>query len=113
MRSGRRSGLLSTVYCLLSTACRVPTVHVFSTDAPPDQIAELERLLTPAELERAGRFHFEADCVRFVASRGRLRILLGESLGMPPETITFSHGIHGKPVVSGRPDGIEFSLSRS
>jgi 4'-phosphopantetheinyl transferase len=90
-----------------------PQLHLFTTDLPESRIAELERLLSPLELERAGRFHFDTDRARFVASRGTLRIILGETLGTTPESIAFAFGIHGKPVVSGRPDGIEFSLSRS
>jgi 4'-phosphopantetheinyl transferase len=90
-----------------------PAVHVFSTVLPSGRIAELERLLSPLELERAGRFHFEADRGRFVASHGMLRTILGEELSLSPDAIEFAHGIHGKPVVKGHPDDIEFSLSRS
>lgn len=88
-------------------------LQVFSTDLPPDLIAELEGLLSHSELERASRFHFEADRVRFVASRGTLRTILGDCLSRSPASIDFAFGIHGKPVVKGHPDGIEFSLSRS
>jgi 4'-phosphopantetheinyl transferase len=90
-----------------------PVLHVFATDLPIGRIAELERLLSPSELTRAGRFHFEAERARFIASHGTLRTLLGHHLSKPPESIEFAHGIHGKPVVAGHPDDIEFSLSRS
>lgn len=91
----------------------IPVLHVSSTDLPPDRIAELEEWLSPAELERARRFHFEADRARFVASHGSLRTILGSHLSRSPAAIEFAFGIHGKPVVRGHPDGIEFSLSRS
>ena len=88
-------------------------IHVFPTDVPPGRIAALEGFLSPAELDRARRFHFEADRVRFVASHGQLRAILGEQLSQAPASIEFTYGIHGKPVVKGHPDDIEFSLSRS
>ncbi|HKP29213.1 MAG TPA: 4'-phosphopantetheinyl transferase superfamily protein [Gemmatimonadales bacterium] len=42
-----------------------------------------------------------------------LRTILGEQLSLPPGSIEFAFGIHGKPVVKGHPDDIQFSLSRS
>jgi 4'-phosphopantetheinyl transferase len=90
-----------------------PVVHIFSTDLPGEKLRELEALLSDPERERAGQFHFEADRARFVASRGKLRTILGDHLSRSPGSIEFAFGMHGKPVVKGHPDDIEFSLSRS
>jgi 4'-phosphopantetheinyl transferase len=90
-----------------------PRLHVFSTDLPAGRIVELEAFLSPLERERAGRFHFEEERARFVVSRGMLRIILGEHLSQSPGSIELAYGLHGKPMVKGHPDDIEFSLSRS
>ena len=70
--------------------------------------------LSPAERERAARFMFERDRGRFVAGRGFLRWLLGESLGVDPASLEFVYGPAGKPSLAGRfAGGIQFNLAHS
>lgn len=97
---------------IASLSAGAPSIHIFRTDIPPGTLAALERLLSPAELERAGRFQFEADRARFVASRGALRTILAGYLATPPRDLEFAAGVHGKPTVRGG-QGVRFSLSRS
>src|SRR4051794_12098115 len=53
-------------------------VHVWHTQltASPVEYAGIEQLLSPAEHERADRFHRPRDRERYVIGRGRLRRLL-------------------------------------
>lgn len=90
-------------------------VHVFVAwvDAPPD--ADALAWLSPDERERAGRFHFERDRLRFAAARGHLRILLGSYLGMDPSALRFAYGPQGKPALSGDANArrLRFNVSHS
>jgi 4'-phosphopantetheinyl transferase len=83
--------------------------------APLDvDTAPLERLLTPDERQRAARFVFERDRRRFIAARARLRRLLGERLGVPPDSVELAYGAHGKPPLGPRHGrDLRFSVSHS
>ncbi len=53
--------------------------------------------LSEDERNRAGRFAFERDRIRYIAARGILRRLLGGYLNIDPSEIRFSYGAFGKP----------------
>jgi 4'-phosphopantetheinyl transferase len=74
-------------------------VHVWraTLDILPSAIAELDRLLAPAERARASRFHRQIDRTRHVLGRGLLRVLLGSVLNMPPDRLQFTYNEFGKP----------------
>ena len=88
-------------------------IHFFRTDLPTSRLAALESLLSRGERERVGRFKFDADRARYIASHGILHEILGGYLGCEPGSIAFDYGIKGKPVIAGQRDGLEFSLSHS
>jgi len=91
-------------------------VHVWCArlDRSPRSLAVLERLLSADERQRASRFHFERDRRRYACARGVLRSLLGEYLGMKPETVAFKYGAHGKPALDARAvDAMMFNVSHS
>lgn len=77
-------------------------------------VAVLAERLSPVELERARRCHFERDRRRFIVARAWLRGLLGERLGVPPEAVALASGEHGKPMLAGGQErsGWQFNLSR-
>ncbi len=81
-------------------------------DAPDSRF---EGMLSPDERQRAGRFHFQSDRDRFIARRAILRILLGCYLGIEPESVRFSRGEKGKPVITGitNRELLHFNLSHS
>jgi len=89
-------------------------VHVwFGTLAvEPQELARLQRFLSPDERKRAERLLTPLLRERFVAGRGFLRETLGSYLELPPEEVVFAYGEHGKPylpVESGQ--GLSFNLS--
>lgn len=68
-------------------------------------------VLNSVERERAQRFHFPADELRYVIAHGTLRQLLGLYTGRDPADLQFAASQHGKPSVAGA--AIEFNLSHS
>lgn len=75
-----------------------------------------EAILSSEERARARRFRFSRDRERFIVGRAALRRLLGSYLGVPPHSVAFAYGPHGKPrladTVHGTPP-IFFNLSHS
>jgi 4'-phosphopantetheinyl transferase len=74
-------------------------IHVFhsSLDLSPVLRKQLEETLSADEWRRAEHFHFEKDRNRFVTGRGFLRKILGWLLRLPPSSLIFCYGPHGKP----------------
>lgn len=68
-------------------------------------------LLSPDELLRARRFHFDRDRTRYVRGRGFLRIMLGQACGQPPSRLVFGTGAQGKPFLLD--SDLAFNLSHS
>jgi 4'-phosphopantetheinyl transferase len=68
--------------------------------------------LSPDECERAARFHFEQDRLRFCAARVVLRRLLAKYLDLPARQITFQYSEKGKPGLSNH-RGVAFNVSHS
>ena len=90
-------------------------IHLWQTEVSGlkfDQ-ADVNKLLSPDELERMDRFHFEPDRRNFLFCRSVLRILLGSYLGASPAELRFAYSAHGKPSLAGSVDTIEFNLSHS
>ena len=91
-------------------------VHVWALalNVPPQIVEALPSLLSPAELQRAARFHFEVDRHRFIVAHAGMRLLLGHYLQQPPASIQFSYGPQGKPALAaGSEPGLEFNLTHS
>jgi len=89
----------------------VIAVELWTVELRPDPAAQagLEKLLSPAELGRANRFHFAKDRQAYIAAHGALRTILATYLGCRPAEIDFAAGANGKPSVAG----IQFNLSHS
>jgi len=68
-------------------------------------------VLSPDEVERAGRFRFEADRVRYRVARSLLRRTAANLLGVPPSDIPLETAEYGKPFITGRP--FELNVSHS
>jgi 4'-phosphopantetheinyl transferase len=78
-------------------------------------LCRLEHLLTPEELSKANRYLRPADRLRFIVSRGMLRVLLAQYLEMEPGDIAILTGKNGKPHVQRQGEGtrIGFNVSHS
>jgi 4'-phosphopantetheinyl transferase len=88
------------------------TVHL---DNPDETQLMLANTLSAEELLRAGRFHFERDCQRFIACRLALRKILAGYLRIEPAQVRFSYGKHGKPTLGPTflNSGLQFNISHS
>ncbi len=87
----------------------------FTLDPPSARVAALERLLSPDERERAGRFHHERDRRRYGVGRGQLRTILARVLESEAGALSFRYGTNGKPALQGpsEHERLRFNLSRS
>jgi 4'-phosphopantetheinyl transferase len=91
-------------------------IHVWQLDleVDADRLAQLRATLAADEMERADRFYFERDRVRFAAGRGLLREILGHYLAIPPARLAFAYNQYGKPSLTGdHTDALSFNLSHS
>lgn len=77
------------------------------------ELAAAGKLLSPEEIARASRFHFESDRRRYTIARGALRLILGRCLRSPPERITFSVNPFGKPSLVQSDSVLQFNVSHS
>lgn len=72
---------------------------------------EFSAVLNPDERDRAARFRFEEDRVRFAQARAWTRTLLGRYSGVGPGDVRLEAGLHGKLVWAGQP--WHFNVSHS
>lgn len=89
---------------------RAGEVHLWRGRLDPSE--KMRSSLSPADWQRAGRFHFERDRNRFIASRGIQRHVLSQYLGMEADEIEFATGAFGKPQIPGDTT-LRFNLSHS
>lgn len=77
-------------------------VHVWRAllDQPAHVLHGLSATLAEDERDRAARFHFEKDRVRFIVARGALRSILGRYLRVPPGRVQFNYSPYGKPALT-------------
>jgi 4'-phosphopantetheinyl transferase len=72
-------------------------------------------ILSPDEVARAGRFHFEKDRLHFSRCRSVLRLLLAGYLQVPAADVRFDYLPGGKPrlVAEQNPRALQFNVSHS
>ncbi len=94
-----------------------PEVHLWRADL--DELSrssvQLEDVLSPEEMERAGRFRFDRDRKRFVAGRAALRDILARYLGAQPDELRFRYGSAGRPQLASifADSDLDFNLAHS
>lgn len=91
-------------------------VWQFGLERTESELAELESLLSPDELDRANRFFTPELKSRFVAARGMLRRLLAIWASANASELSFEYGSWGKPRLSTKWDSHgdrQFNLSHS
>jgi len=91
------------------------TVHVwaFSLEGRPGCIERCRDSLTPDELERAARFVFERDRIRYTVAHGVLRHLLSRYCGAAPDSLRFTSTSTGKPTLVFPEGSVHFNLTHS
>lgn len=87
-------------------------IHI---EPPQERILAARTLLSPDELERAARFHFDIHRSRYIAGRAALRGILAQYLGVSAQTLAFVYGEKGKPALAPQVNTrrLEFNLSHS
>jgi 4'-phosphopantetheinyl transferase len=89
-------------------------IHLYYADLRYYRVKKPESLLSPDEAERADRYRFEADSLRYVQARCLLREVLSFYKNCTPEEIIFEYTKHGKPFLKGEPVcGVQFNVSHS
>jgi 4'-phosphopantetheinyl transferase len=86
-------------------------VWLISTDVSHSALAEFEALLDGDERERASTLLYPARRRQFIAAHGAVRVILGRHMDVPPESLRWRRGPHGKPELAG--PGPQVSLSKS
>ena len=83
-------------------------------DAPPMAGSE-GNVLSPDEIARASRFHFEKDRIHFTRCRSALRGLLAGYLAIPAAEIRFEYLASAKPQLAAEqnPRALQFNVSHS
>lgn len=91
--------------------------RIWSADLEPaaEIVDQLGALLSPDERERAARFSFRRDAMRWIVARATLREILGACLDADPRAVAFVHGEKGKPALATRAGhlDLQFSLAHS
>jgi 4'-phosphopantetheinyl transferase len=75
-------------------------IHVWYAELDRPDTAHFFSLLSQDEKDKADRFIFEQDKVRYTTRRGILRILLGSYLGIEPYQIRFDYSHNNKPALA-------------
>ena len=72
-------------------------------------------VLSPDEMARANRFHFEKDRIRFTRCRSTLRILIAGYLSVSAAEIVFQYSTSGKPgvITEQNSRALQFNVSHS
>lgn len=98
---------------LASNEVHIWLAHLNQLEARAQSFLEI---LAPDERERAGRFHFEKDRVRFILTRGILRTLLARYLHRDAARLSFDYNAYGKPSLAGSAGdapALHFNLSHA
>lgn len=85
-------------------------IHLWSLQPLAEAMAGYARFLSNDEVARADRFVYPKHRIQFVATRGRLREIMGSLTGIKPEEVKFEYGPQGKPSLIFGP---QFNLSHS
>lgn len=89
-------------------------IYLYYADLRCYRVKKPETLLSPDESERAERYRFESDYLRYVQARCLLREVLSFYKKCTPGEIIFEYTKHGKPYLKGEPSrGVQFNVSHS
>src|SRR5262249_45793788 len=99
------------------SALSIGEIHVWTARLVDQHhaTADLLRILSRKERERAAQFAFERDRMRFIQAHGVMRQRLSNYCDADAATLTFARNHHGKPHLIARANGpnLQFSVSHS
>ena len=85
-------------------------LHLWRFDLDTGRVALND--LAADERQRADRFHYERDRLRYVAGRTALRTILARYLDSAPQALRFTYNAQGKPALEP-PAALRFNLAHS
>jgi len=77
------------------------------------QLTQFRSVLSPDEVERSQRFHFDEHRQYFILARGILRYLLAQYLNCHPSEVEFTYSQRGKPALALPKSDLKFNISHS
>jgi 4'-phosphopantetheinyl transferase len=86
-------------------------VWLIRTDLPEWVLTDLLAVLDEGERDRAHALLYPDSRRRFIAAHGAFRVILGRRLGVPPASLRWHVGPHGKPELAGPGPRVSFSHS--
>jgi 4'-phosphopantetheinyl transferase len=90
-------------------------VHIWKADLNDydNKLEKFENIIDEEEKEKACRLKSIIKRRCFIASRGILRLLLSEYIGIDPENIKFRYNLDGKPEILCNLMNLQFNISHS
>jgi len=93
-------------------------VHIWNFDLnniSKENKQALKVILSKDELERASKFHFDADRDRFICGWGLLRLFISFYANISPKVISYNYNNYGKPELSREQNksNLHFNMSHS
>jgi 4'-phosphopantetheinyl transferase len=88
-------------------------IHIYRStlEKPPAEVKQLEKILSPDEIEKAYKFKFETDRNNYIVGRAFLRNILNKYLEIDASKINFSYAEKGKPFI--KDSIVKFNLAHS
>jgi 4'-phosphopantetheinyl transferase len=77
------------------------------------EVADLKKVLSPDETERAERYRFDQHRNEFILTRAVLRMVLASYTAQSPESLSFDHSAQGKPALKNGPPDLRFNVSHT
>ena len=76
---------------------------------------KFSHILSEDEANKAEKFHFDADRIRYTVMRVTLRIILGNYLKVAPGNLEIAHSHHGKPYLTNtiKNTDLQFNISHA
>lgn len=94
-------------------AAGVARVWHWPLNVSAPQVADLQKVLSPDELERAERYRFEQHRNEFILTRAVLRRVLASYTAQSPESLSFDYSAQGKPALKNGPPDLRFNVSHA
>jgi 4'-phosphopantetheinyl transferase len=105
--------MLSPASCLADGGICAYVGHTTAFAGDADRLARALARMSPAERQRYERFRHDRDRWMFGLGREMARSIVGDALGVPPESWIWREGPHGRPEIAAPDSDVHFNLSHS